>query len=177
MKSLKPLPTEPDAFARLEQYNDFKDRVKTEIATLRERVAHFNLPYLSVRYPTSFFRRRLSFKTNRRVLVAWPLSTAIIREALGGGRHIANGALGRQYLSLCDSIALNDELMQGERKNYPDHLFIEEEVPNLRSVRVRRCSEKSTISRGLFWVLVMRKKILSSYKQTLIARMRCPAVH
>jgi hypothetical protein len=40
--------------------------------------------------------------------------------------------------------------MQGEPQNHRDHLFVEEEVPNLRSVGVRRCSEKSTRARGLF---------------------------
>ena len=38
--------------------------------------------------------------------------------------------------------------MQGERKNYLDHLFVEKEVPNLRSVFVRRCSEKFTHARA-----------------------------
>jgi hypothetical protein len=41
---------------------------------------------------------------------------------------------------------------------------------------VRKCSKKSTCAWGLFWALVLCKKIFSSHKQTLRARMRWPAV-
>jgi hypothetical protein len=40
---------------------------------------------------------------------------------------------------------------------------------DMMSAGIRGCSEKSTIFRGLFWALTMRKKIFSSHKQTLIA--------
>jgi hypothetical protein len=49
-------------------------------------------------------------------------------------------------------------------------------LPNLRSGEVRRCSEKTTPLRGLFWDLAVRKRIFSSHKQTLIAQMWCPDV-
>ena len=47
-KPLKPLPDDVDAFAKLEAFNEMKDSIKKEITILRERVAHFNLPYLSL---------------------------------------------------------------------------------------------------------------------------------
>jgi hypothetical protein len=59
--------------------------------------------------------------------------------------------------------------MQGEGKNLLDHLFIEEEIPNLRSVFVHRCSEKSTHPRDLFWGLEMNTKIFLLSYQWLIS--------
>lgn len=47
-KPLKPLPTDPDAFAKLEAFNDTKEQIKKEVTVLRERVKFFNLPYLSL---------------------------------------------------------------------------------------------------------------------------------
>jgi hypothetical protein len=47
-KPLKPLATDEGAFAKLEAFNTTKDQIKQEIVSLRERIAHFNLPYLSL---------------------------------------------------------------------------------------------------------------------------------
>ncbi|MDI9846727.1 DUF262 domain-containing protein [Rhodoblastus sp. 17X3] len=45
---LKPKPDDADAFAKLEAFNDFQERLRSKIVTLRERVKFFNLPYLSL---------------------------------------------------------------------------------------------------------------------------------
>ena len=52
-KPLKPLPTDDNAFAKLEAFNETKKHINEEITTLRERVTHFNLPYLSLPANTS----------------------------------------------------------------------------------------------------------------------------
>jgi hypothetical protein len=58
--------------------------------------------------------------------------------------------------------------MQGKAQNHRDHLFTEEDVPNLRSVGVRRCSEKSTRAWGHFGGLETNTKIFSLYNQMFI---------
>ena len=45
---LKPSKEDPDAYQKLVNYNEVKEKLKEEIYTLRERVTHFNLPYLSL---------------------------------------------------------------------------------------------------------------------------------
>ncbi len=45
---MKPSKDDPDAFEKLESYTSIKESLKQEINTLRERVAHFNLAYLSL---------------------------------------------------------------------------------------------------------------------------------
>lgn len=45
---LKPLPDQVDFNVRIEAFYELKERIKKEITTLRERVAYFNLPYLSL---------------------------------------------------------------------------------------------------------------------------------
>jgi hypothetical protein len=52
-KPLKPKPTDDDAFAKLEAFGEFRKALNDQLALLRERVAHFNLPYLSLPSDTS----------------------------------------------------------------------------------------------------------------------------
>ena len=47
-KALKASKGDSEAFEKLESYTALKDKLKQEINTLRERVTHFNLPYLSL---------------------------------------------------------------------------------------------------------------------------------
>lgn len=52
-KLYEPSEKDPDAFAMLKKHMELKDRLKSEIVVLRERVTHFNLPYLSLPADTS----------------------------------------------------------------------------------------------------------------------------
>ena len=52
-KPLEPTDDDPDALARYKAYTAMRDKIKAEITTLRERVTHFNLPYLSLPADTS----------------------------------------------------------------------------------------------------------------------------
>ena len=88
--------------------------------------------------------RRLDTKRRTRAqsyifVRGWPLITAIIREAPGGGRRLASGAPGWHCLSLCDPIALNDELMQGGPQTTSTICLSKKKFPGLRSGDVRRC--------------------------------------
>ena len=52
-KSLEPADDDPKALAKYKAYTATREKIKAEIATLRERVTHFNLPYLSLPSETS----------------------------------------------------------------------------------------------------------------------------
>ena len=47
-KGFEPADGDPDVLNKYKAYADLKDKVKEQIRTLRERVTHFNLPYLSL---------------------------------------------------------------------------------------------------------------------------------
>ena len=46
--NLKPNDEDPDALTKLKKYTEVQAKLRKEINTLRERVTHFNLPYLSL---------------------------------------------------------------------------------------------------------------------------------
>ena len=48
LQPLKPAEADPDAFKKYRAYSANREKIKSEIITLRERVTHFNLPYLSL---------------------------------------------------------------------------------------------------------------------------------
>jgi hypothetical protein len=52
-KPLEPSDNDPDALNKYRAYSAIRDQIKAEITTLRERVTHFNLPYLSLPADTS----------------------------------------------------------------------------------------------------------------------------
>ncbi len=45
---LAPNDDEPNALAKYKAFSATREKIKTEITALRERVTHFNLPYLSL---------------------------------------------------------------------------------------------------------------------------------
>lgn len=51
--SLEPADDEPEALKKYKAYTAVKDKLKAQISELRERVKHFNLPYLSLPAQTS----------------------------------------------------------------------------------------------------------------------------
>lgn len=52
-KPLEPADDAPDVLAKYRAYTATRDKIKAEITALRERVTHFNLPYLSLPAATS----------------------------------------------------------------------------------------------------------------------------
>jgi hypothetical protein len=48
MTPFQPDDDEPDALAKYKAFSEVRERIKSEIIKLRERVTHFNLPYLSL---------------------------------------------------------------------------------------------------------------------------------
>ena len=87
---LKPNKGDPDAFENLENYTALKDKVKQEINTLRERVTHFNLPYLSLPSNTPkdvALQVFINMNTNSKPLSLYDIIVAEVENVAGKSLH------------------------------------------------------------------------------------------
>ena len=87
---LKPNKDDPDAFENLENYTALKEKVKQEINTLRERVTHFNLPYLSLPSNTSkdvALQVFINMNTNSKPLSLYDIIVAEVENVAGKSLH------------------------------------------------------------------------------------------
>lgn len=95
-RPLKPKPTDEDAFTKLEQFSEFKKTVAGVIATLRERVTHFNLPYLSLPADTSkdvALQVFINMNTNSKPLSLYDIIVAEVQNVTGTSLHALEASL------------------------------------------------------------------------------------
>jgi hypothetical protein len=98
-RPLKPLPTDDNAFAKLEAFNETKKRINEEITTLRERVTHFNLPYLSLPADTSkdvALQVFINMNTNSKPLSLYDIIVAEVESVAEQSLHALEASLIRQ---------------------------------------------------------------------------------
>ena len=89
-KPLEPNEAEADAFKKLRAYSDLKDKIKGEITTLRERVTHFNLPYLSLPADTNkavALQVFINMNTNSQPLSLYDIIVAEVESVVGTSLH------------------------------------------------------------------------------------------
>lgn len=82
--------TAPDAWDRMEKVTALKDEIKKVVTTLRERVAHFNLPYLSLPATTDAdvaLRVFVNMNTNSKPLSMFDLTVAKVEEEANASLH------------------------------------------------------------------------------------------
>ena len=87
---LKPSKDDPDAFEKLESYTAIKENLKQEINTLRERVTHFNLPYLSLPSNTPkdvALQVFINMNTNSKPLSLYDIIVAEVESVAGRSLH------------------------------------------------------------------------------------------
>ena len=87
---LKPNKGDPDAFENLENYTALKEKLKQEINTLRERVTHFNLPYLSLPSNTPkdvALQVFINMNTNSKPLSLYDIIVAEVENVAGKSLH------------------------------------------------------------------------------------------
>ena len=87
---LKPSKDDPDAFEKLESYTAIKESLKQEINTLRERVTHFNLPYLSLPSNTPkdvALQVFINMNTNSKPLSLYDIIVAEVESVAGKSLH------------------------------------------------------------------------------------------
>ena len=87
---MKPSKDDPDAFEKLESYTAIKESLKQEINTLRERVTHFNLPYLSLPSNTPkdvALQVFINMNTNSKPLSLYDIIVAEVESVAGKSLH------------------------------------------------------------------------------------------
>lgn len=87
---MKPSKDDPDAFEKLESYTGIKESLKQEINTLRERVTHFNLPYLSLPSNTPkdvALQVFINMNTNSKPLSLYDIIVAEVESVAGKSLH------------------------------------------------------------------------------------------
>ena len=87
---LKPNKGDPDAYEKLETHTALKDKLKQEINFLRERVTHFNLPYLSLPSNTPkdvALQVFINMNTNSKPLSLYDIIVAEVESVAGTSLH------------------------------------------------------------------------------------------
>ena len=87
---LNPNEDDPDAFKELRNYMALQDKLKQQINTLRERVTHFNLPYLSLPSNTPkdvALQVFINMNTNSKPLSLYDIIVAEVESVAGKSLH------------------------------------------------------------------------------------------
>ncbi len=101
---LEPNDDDPEALKKYKQYTATKERLKTEISTLRERVTHFNLPYLSLPSETPkevALQVFINMNTNSKPLSLYDIIVAEVESVAGKSLH----DLEKHLISKCPKAA------------------------------------------------------------------------
>ncbi|MFJ4352238.1 DUF262 domain-containing protein [Pseudomonas sp. NPDC089428] len=118
---LRPSKGDSDAWDQMEKYNVLREQFKNELSTLRERVTHFNLPYLSLPAGTSkevALQVFINMNTNSKPLSLYDIIVAEVESVAGRSLHELQVALDekcpyvRRYGELGDLILSTSALLQ-----------------------------------------------------------------
>lgn len=95
-KPLEPVDTDSDALAKYKAYTATRDKIKAEITTFRERVTHFNLPYLSLPAETSkdvALQVFINMNTNSKPLTMYDIIVAEVENVAEKSLHALEASL------------------------------------------------------------------------------------
>lgn len=125
-KPLEPVDTDPEALAKYKAYTAARDKIKAEITTLRERVAHFNLPYLSLPASTSkdlALQVFINMNTNSKPLALYDIIVAEVESVAEQSLHSLEASLkdkcptAGRYGNVSDLILSTSALLQEKLPN------------------------------------------------------------
>jgi hypothetical protein len=125
-KPLEPLDTDTDALLKYRAYTAMRDEIKSEIIKLRERVTHFNLPYLSLPSDTSkdvALQVFINMNTNSKALSLYDIIVAEVESVAGRSLHELEKALlikhpkASRYGDVSDLILSTSALLQEKLPN------------------------------------------------------------
>lgn len=146
---LRPSKSDPDAWDKMESYNALREQFKNELNTLRERVTHFNLPYLSLPADTSkdvALQVFINMNTNSKPLSLYDIIVAEVENVAGRSLHELQAELDEKcphvgrYSGLGDLILSTSALLQ-------------EKIPSTRGMvemsKPLMLENWSTLERGL----------------------------
>jgi len=120
-KPLEPKDDDPDALAKYKLYTATKEKVKAELTALRERVTHFNLPYLSLPATTGkdvALQVFINMNTNSKPLTLYDIVVAEVENVAEKSLHELQSNLlekcphSAHYGDLSDLILSTSALLQ-----------------------------------------------------------------
>jgi hypothetical protein len=129
-RPLEPDDADPEALKKYKAYSALKDKIKAEITTLRERVAHFNLPYLSLPADTSkdvALQVFINMNTNSKPLSLYDIIVAEVESVVGTSLHDLQATLNEQCPSLAHYGDLSDLILSTSA-------LLQEKMPNARGM-------------------------------------------
>lgn len=127
----------PDALKRYKAYTALRESLKGELTILRERVTHFNLPYLSLPSSTSkdvALQVFINMNTNSKPLSLYDLIVAEVESALGKSLHALENELrdecpnASRYGELDDLILSTSALLQDQVPNNRGMLDMDKQI-------------------------------------------------
>jgi hypothetical protein len=125
-RPLEPADNDPDALAKYKAYTATRDKIKAEITTLRERVTHFNLPYLSLPADTSkdvALQVFINMNTNSKPLSLYDIIVAEVESVAEKSLHALEANLtdkcptAGRYGNVSDLILSTSALLQEKLPN------------------------------------------------------------
>ena len=125
-KPLEPSDNDPDALNKYRAYSTIRDQIKAEITTLRERVTHFNLPYLSLPADTSkdvALQVFINMNTNSKPLSLYDIIVAEVESVAEQSLHALEASLtdkcpkAARYGNVSDLILSTSALLQDKLPN------------------------------------------------------------
>ncbi len=125
-KPLQPADDAPDALAKYKAYTTNRDKIRAEITTLRERVTHFNLPYLSLPADTSkdvALQVFINMNTNSKPLSLYDIIVAEVESVAEKSLHALEASLtdkcptAGRYGDVSDLILSTSALLQEKLPN------------------------------------------------------------
>lgn len=125
-KHLEPDDAAADALAKYKTYTATREKIKTEITTLRERVTHFNLPYLSLPADTSkdvALQVFINMNTNSKPLSLYDIIVAEVESVAERSLHALEASLTEKcptagrYGNVSDLILSTSALLQEKLPN------------------------------------------------------------
>lgn len=129
-RPLRPSPSDENAFDRLEAYNEWREGIKGEVQKLRERVAHFNLPYLSLPATTDkdvALQVFINMNTNSKPLTLYDIIVAEVESVTERSMHDLEASLADE----CPHAARYDELQD---LILSASALLQDKVPNARGM-------------------------------------------
>lgn len=125
-KPLEPQDNDPDALAKYKAYTATRDKIKAEVSSLRERVTHFNLPYLSLPAETSkdvALQVFINMNTNSKPLSLYDIIVAEVENIAETSLHDLEISLtdkcpnAKRYGNMSDLILSTSALLQEKLPN------------------------------------------------------------
>ncbi|WP_019611717.1 DUF262 domain-containing protein [Thioalkalivibrio sp. AKL7] len=123
---LKPMGGQDDAFEKLQAYMTLQEKLKDAINQLRERVTHFNLPYLALPAATPkevALQVFINMNTNSKPLSLYDIIVAEVESVAGSSLHDLEARLdshcpySKRYAELRDLILSTSALLQDKAPN------------------------------------------------------------